>query len=84
MAGKREKPEEIVSKLRQVEVLQGQGDDCRGGASDRRYAADISPISNQQNVTDPLLDHAAICPKIPDDAQSPVPVGICLKFNLPR
>ena len=24
MAGKREKPEEIVSKLRQVEVLQGQ------------------------------------------------------------
>ena len=25
MAGKREKPEQIVSKLRQVEVLQGQG-----------------------------------------------------------
>ena len=25
MAGKREKPEEILSKLRQVEVLQGQG-----------------------------------------------------------
>ena len=25
MAGKREKPEEIVSKLRQVEVSQGQG-----------------------------------------------------------
>jgi putative transposase len=25
MAGKREKPEGIVSKLRQVEVLQGQG-----------------------------------------------------------
>ena len=25
MAGKREKPEEIVSKLRQVELLQGQG-----------------------------------------------------------
>ena len=25
MAGKREKPEEIVSRLRQVEVLQGQG-----------------------------------------------------------
>ena len=25
MAGKRGKPEEIVSKLRQVEVLQGQG-----------------------------------------------------------
>ena len=25
MAGEREKPEEIVSKLRQVEVLQGQG-----------------------------------------------------------
>lgn len=25
MAGKREKPEEIVSKLRQVEVLQGRG-----------------------------------------------------------
>ena len=25
MAGKQEKPEEIVSKLRQVEVLQGQG-----------------------------------------------------------
>jgi transposase-like protein len=25
MAGKRDKPEEIVSKLRQVEVLQGQG-----------------------------------------------------------
>ena len=25
MAGKREKPEEIVPKLRQVEVLQGQG-----------------------------------------------------------
>ena len=25
MAGKREKPEEIVSKLRQVEVLRGQG-----------------------------------------------------------
>ena len=25
MSGKREKPEEIVSKLRQVEVLQGQG-----------------------------------------------------------
>ena len=25
MAGKRPKPEEIVSKLRQVEVLQGQG-----------------------------------------------------------
>ena len=25
IAGKREKPEEIVSKLRQVEVLQGQG-----------------------------------------------------------
>ena len=25
MAGNREKPEEIVSKLRQVEVLQGQG-----------------------------------------------------------
>lgn len=25
MAGKREKPEEIASKLRQVEVLQGQG-----------------------------------------------------------
>ncbi len=25
MAGKREKPEEIVSKLRQAEVLQGQG-----------------------------------------------------------
>jgi hypothetical protein len=24
MAGKRDKPEEIVSKLRQVEVLQGQ------------------------------------------------------------
>ena len=25
MAGKRDKPEEIVVKLRQVEVLQGQG-----------------------------------------------------------
>ncbi len=25
MPGKRDKPEEIVSKLRQVEVLQGQG-----------------------------------------------------------
>jgi hypothetical protein len=25
MAGKREKPEDIVSKLRQVEVLQAQG-----------------------------------------------------------
>ena len=25
MAGKREKPEDIVSKLRQIEVLQGQG-----------------------------------------------------------
>lgn len=25
MAGKREMPEEIVSKLRQVQVLQGQG-----------------------------------------------------------
>ena len=25
MAGKKDKPEEIVSKLRQVEVLQGQG-----------------------------------------------------------
>ena len=25
MAGKRDKPEEIVAKLRQVEVLQGQG-----------------------------------------------------------
>jgi hypothetical protein len=25
MAGKREKPEDIVLKLRQVEVLQGQG-----------------------------------------------------------
>ncbi len=25
MAGKREKPEEILSKLRQAEVLQGQG-----------------------------------------------------------
>jgi putative transposase len=25
MAGKREKPEDIISKLRQVEVLQGQG-----------------------------------------------------------
>ena len=25
MAGKREKPKEVVSKLRQVEVLQGQG-----------------------------------------------------------
>ena len=25
MAGKREKPEDIVSELRQVEVLQGQG-----------------------------------------------------------
>ena len=25
MAGKREKPESIVSKLRQIEVLQGQG-----------------------------------------------------------
>ena len=35
MAGKREKPEEIVSKLRQVEVLQGQGDDSGGSAPDR-------------------------------------------------
>ena len=25
MAGKREKPEDIVAKLRQIEVLQGQG-----------------------------------------------------------
>ena len=25
MAGKREKPEDIVTKLRQIEVLQGQG-----------------------------------------------------------
>jgi len=25
MAGKREKPENIVTKLRQIEVLQGQG-----------------------------------------------------------
>ena len=25
MAGRRDRPEEIVSKLRQVEVLQGQG-----------------------------------------------------------
>ena len=25
MAGKRDKPEEIVPKLRQIEVLQGQG-----------------------------------------------------------
>ena len=25
MAGKREKPEDIVLKLRQIEVLQGQG-----------------------------------------------------------
>ncbi|MEP7172507.1 MAG: hypothetical protein ABI705_03355 [Aestuariivirga sp.] len=25
MAGRRDKPEEIVSKLRQIEVLQGQG-----------------------------------------------------------
>ncbi len=28
MAGKREKPEEIVSTLWQVEVLQGQGATC--------------------------------------------------------
>ena len=42
MAGKREKPEEIVSKLRQVEVLQGQGMTIAGavrqiGASEQTY-----------------------------------------------
>ena len=31
MAGKREKPEDILSKLRQFEVLQGQGMTVRGG-----------------------------------------------------
>jgi transposase-like protein len=30
MAGKREKPEDIVLKLRQVEVLQGQGKSVQG------------------------------------------------------
>jgi putative transposase len=29
MAGKREKPEDIVLKLRQMEVLQGQGNSVR-------------------------------------------------------
>lgn len=32
MAGKREKPEDIVLKLRQVEVLQGQGKSGQGAA----------------------------------------------------
>lgn len=38
MAGKREKPEEIVSKLRQVEVLQ---DTCRAG----KLRFDLDPKS---------------------------------------
>ncbi|MCE8009524.1 MAG: hypothetical protein HEP69_21350 [Aestuariivita sp.] len=45
MAGKREKPEEIVSKLRQVEVLQGQG-------------AAIAEAVRQIGVTQQTLDVA--------------------------
>ncbi|SMR83525.1 hypothetical protein SAMN04488030_3450 [Aliiroseovarius halocynthiae] len=37
MAGKREKPEEIVSKLRRVEVLQGQGATVAGTVETIRY-----------------------------------------------
>ena len=29
--------------------------------------------SNQTDEPDPLLDHATICPKIPDDGQHPLP-----------
>ena len=46
MAGKRDKPEEIVAKLRQVEVLQGQGAvDSGCGPSDWRNAADVLPMA---------------------------------------
>ncbi len=40
MARKHHKPEEIVAKLRQVEVLTGQGGG-RGGAGDRGDGADL-------------------------------------------
>ncbi len=58
MAGKREKPEEIVSKHRQVEVLQGQGATiaeavrqiggepcCAIGPSDNGEPADVLPMA---------------------------------------
>ncbi|WP_417435348.1 hypothetical protein [Hoeflea sp.] len=45
MAGKREKPEEIVSKLRQVEVLQGQGATIADAVLDGNGRANIWNIN---------------------------------------
>ncbi|PRZ41117.1 hypothetical protein CLV89_1526, partial [Tritonibacter scottomollicae] len=44
MSGKREKPEDIVLKLRQVEVLQGQGELGSGSRSANRCdGSDLLP-----------------------------------------
>ena len=48
MANKRPKPEEIVTKLRQVEVLMGQGMSASGcDQTDQRYRADILSLEEE-------------------------------------
>ena len=45
MAGRRDKPEEIVSKLRQIEVLQGQGKPIADAVRQIGDSADLLPMA---------------------------------------
>lgn len=47
MAGKREKPEDIVLKLRQVEVLQGQGKSVHKKSAEFSFELTSGPIIDQ-------------------------------------
>ncbi len=59
MAGKREKPEEIVWKLWRVEVLQGQGATIGGCTPDRREAADVLSVAQALWWDAKVLAHSA-------------------------
>lgn len=45
MAGKREKPEDTITKLRQVEVLQGQGAKIADAVRQIGVTADLLPLA---------------------------------------
>ena len=58
MAGKREKPEDIVLKLRQVEVLKGSRQVGSGGRStDWRYGADLLSLTQRVWPHIPQVNH---------------------------
>jgi putative transposase len=61
MAGRRDKPEDILSKLRQVEVLQGQGMTIAGAA--RQIGMTEQTYYRRRNRMD--VKNVLSCPEFP-------------------